>query len=1593
MDRHTLRDLGESHGAMRREGSHPEEEDGENETNFLRSTRSPRRIHTGNRNTAEAARYGQDLDLARDGSFDDGVNSTVGLTSSWEEQSDDEHTHDHTHARRIASRDRRKFTDATTPTLEDEEDLGDVEEEEQEMVSLAGERQHHLQVGLPERAFFAKDEEATSLRRTPGAQMYKSTLDTQGMRRTPGATLMHRSAVATGIDIDIGIDMQQTPASSDASGLGFGLTLSTPVAVAAAASDRAKGIKGVAIDWEAEVSSSSPADAPLPDQKSQIGTQVNRPPLAPGSGSASASANANASREQRGAFVSPWSLSKNAHLDSGRGVYSPNTLRLTEDLGNLLLEDDDAVDESSRRVDKPVFGAEIATKEPSATDAKPESNESWTAPYVISMDAPTRVPRGGTGRRGRKSETGRRARGYNQPPASRQLEEQQGTAKTGGFLPYAQQPKPVRNMQPGFGSFGNQQFTFGEPARPSSGTYGADEEEERASPRLLNFGGAFAPPAKGGYAGSSFRRPVPSAASTDPTAGSFTPTQQHDPSNQPSFPVGSQPAFPLGNPVFGATGFHNPFQPPPQPFGLHGAPKFQQPQFPSQDAMFGNIPTMSQSPTFNFQAPNVGPYPMHPGGMHPPPQNFMPNMPVHPHQQPQVPQFGPPNMPVHPHQQPQVPQFGPPQLWPQAAMPMHYDRPPMEQPNWHGAMGGWPTGEYGYGMPPPVHGDPRMGMAPMPTWQPETEHAAPDMSTNPFHMLVNSGMQSIAPQAAWNQNRGKNQRKSGSKKGTRNQSKHNDQGQKIESSNQAAFTGKKAPTTSTKSKKKQAKDRATPPARATPTTSGNEDNTVSTGDDPTDAKRAELVESPAIRTAFKDFYRKFRAEERTSFQDAEGFAIQALGDGSLPETVHWRVYIELADLAKRANRFVEARSLYQQVCRLQPYASQGWLEYSKLEEECGNMNICAKILRAGLGYCEYSENLLTRAIKHEEKMGNLGRARELLARLKHVGIEKVWRTVLEGALLEARAGNDVMARRVLKYLMHHVPWYGPLYLEAYRLERDLGRSKEALVVVERGLAAIPRYGPLWFGAFRLCEAMDHDAQAYHLPQSMAMIDRATDSISKELIWKVHLEAAQMLERASVEYLDESTDPTFDSIMAVCRQRFAMTILTCPPNLRWKVWLASGRMEVAAGKSDVARSLFLRAHQAVPDKGRAVALLECARLEEFVGDTKLASAILCKSRTVSGSDWKVWLESVLLEIHEGNYSRAIELAQLALQTHSGTGRLWASLVQLRHFDGGEKAQFNSLKQALNAVPKSGEVWCEGARIHLNPFSHTFDLDRARRHLFFATKFTPQYGDGFLETLRLELLDQFLVPLATKIWESTRKRFPVNVDSDKDDLVKYVFKISRAIFALTRMDQADESRNERLPEAAAGLIDKDLAAEIRKRFDPKTRDGMLDIDKLQLRCANADPNYGLLWFHCRVGPTDTARKVLARSLQIMFTEMRRHANMYLAALIRRSAVVAVYLRNRELGHSTIGSNKAAGVDDSAQLEEGIDKALFSAPSLKAIIEAGNRKYNNVTGMDLLESTMTGSDFTTGLVELSRHRPMEKMSLSERRKALFGTDALFS
>jgi len=56
---------------------------------------------------------------------------------------------------------------------------------------------------------------------------------------------------------------------------------------------------------------------------------------------------------------------------------------------------------------------------------------------------------------------------------------------------------------------------------------------------------------------------------------------------------------------------------------------------------------------------------------------------------------------------------------------------------------------------------------------------------------------------------------------------------------------------------------------------------------------------------------------------------------------------------------------------------------------------------------------------------------------------------------------------------------------------------------------------------------------------------------------------------------------------------------------------------------------------------------------------------------------------------------------SLVIHFATGRLWATLIQMKHAQVKNKADYqvalSTFIKSLNEIPKSGEVWCEGARL--------------------------------------------------------------------------------------------------------------------------------------------------------------------------------------------------------------------------------------------------------------------------------------------------------
>lgn len=1364
-------------------------------------------------------------DVRNDAAMDESAQVSLSSvpTSSWDNGSINESAE----GRKSKRGDRRKLIGTTTPTLVDE----DFELEE-EMVSLDQERMRRDSSQMRDEGLY---------RRTPGARMYASRFEgkTSQMRRTPGATDMHKSA-ARGDGQGMG----------EGAILGFGLTLSTPVGSAKRAEQ----------NWES-FSSSSASSSPLSKKDSEL-FKEDKPTKEQRKGQEQG--------EAISAMMPAWDI-----VSLSRGPCSPNTLRLTEDLGNLL-DDGEEQNFSHREVFRGKSEAEMDS----------EAQESWTSSYIFVGENAhgQRVRQSKPSGRARRS-SGRRSRNSNSPSMN---------VVRNGPLPYAnaRHPKPVRSTgrDSGFVSQGFQ------PAQDIVSGPGSVAESGQATPKQLhNLGGAFGPPSK--HRSSNFHHPAMPV---------------------PNVPVVPRPPFQgYQDPVVAQQGMVGG---PPQLYGHFAGPGVPQTQG-------GNFAFGPPVPHVGFGVPEA--IQQRP---HEIPHSFMPYAP-------------PPPPPPQPYPMQQM-------FWP------HPQYEPMAHPS-----AGWQGNSFS------VVGRPLAGEKP-----PQYPGGAPTQSASP-NVFAGGGLLQKPPETEHNVSQtGQQEPNNEISQATAQREEATMQRaktpvpklEKSESKNQTKRTGKGGKDATSKNfRKKQTSYPASPNKGNTKGARGRKrEGLVATPEpveeDGDEVKKTELVESPSTRASFKEFYREYRLKERSSFREAKEFALSALEDEGFPSNLHWRVYLELADLAKRSNQFEEARKLYVKVCELQPYASKGWLEYSKLEEECGHMRRCSRILKDGLSYCPLSENLLTRAIKHEEKTGNIDRARELLSRLKHVGIEKVWRAVLEGALLEARAGNHAMARRVLKYLMHHVPWYGPLYQEAYRLERDLGRPVAALAVVENGLTAIPRYGPLWFGAFRICEGMDLSEKAFEMPRTSAMLDRAKQKISRELIWKVHLDAAEIMERGALAMETESSDKeAYSNALVGCRRRLAMTALSCPRNLCWKVWLAGGRMELCAGNSDVARKLFLRAHQVVPEKGRSVTLLECARLEEYTGDTDLARALLLRGRFEMGSDWKVWLESVMLEVRAGQLVTAVDLARQSLDIHSGAGRLWASLVQLRYFLG-EDAQYSTLKRALKAVPKSGEVWCEGGRIHLNPFSKLFDWEEARLHLGFATRFTPQYGDSFLETLRLNIIEHLILPMAFDLWEEHHE----SVEHCEDDLERTCLLVQKAF----------------------RIVQEEAIVEQLKRI---SLDNILPSGDLELRCANADPNYGLLWFRCRDRQTDTARVVLHRAKELLIEDIRQSAPIYVAAVVRRLAVVDTVRRRWQ-----VADTDWEGDNDDLNREAHVAACASATPSIETLLLDGSAaERQEGTGTVLLEGSVTGASFVTGLVELNQRRPLHELSLVQKRKLLFGSDTPFS
>ena len=279
-----------------------------------------------------------------------------------------------------------------------------------------------------------------------------------------------------------------------------------------------------------------------------------------------------------------------------------------------------------------------------------------------------------------------------------------------------------------------------------------------------------------------------------------------------------------------------------------------------------------------------------------------------------------------------------------------------------------------------------------------------------------------------------------------------------------------------------------------------------------------------------------------------------------------------------------------------------------------------------------------------------------------------------------------------------------------------------------------------------------------------------------------------------------------------------------------------------------------------------------------------------------------------------------------------------------------AQHATLAAALEEVPKSGEVWCEAARVALNPLARSFDLEGAARALAFAAAFTPQFGDSFLESTRQAILAVHLKPRALALAAALGPAVDARAEASLAAAIASLSDVGGGGGGKRADDVADEGASpppppplppppsqspwplsptcasveqlllwcteaglfagavllaprDRLaaalaaplpgppPESPRSPLQREKEEEEEDEDQPPPR-GLTAEDlaatptgALELRCTNADPNYGHMWFQCRGRPTDTPRAVLNVAQRAMAAELLPRAPLYLQAMVRR------------------------------------------------------------------------------------------------------------
>lgn len=260
--------------------------------------------------------------------------------------------------------------------------------------------------------------------------------------------------------------------------------------------------------------------------------------------------------------------------------------------------------------------------------------------------------------------------------------------------------------------------------------------------------------------------------------------------------------------------------------------------------------------------------------------------------------------------------------------------------------------------------------------------------------------------------------------------------------------------------------------------------------------------------------------------------LNASGDASDSELIKRRVEAGIQE--KKFCRIRNARSVFIELVITYGSNIQVWLEFCRLEMECGDYLKARCVLETACSLHPRNEVLLQKRLRVEERLRSVENVVMIINELRLMDTQKSMKITVEGVTILSKLGYEKMGNEYRESFSTTSKYFtGNLYLELMLNEQRSGVLANLVKMIGEAFTLFPKYGPLWFFCFTLKEHLrflgwNRERMSDLMRNDMDVeATKAAGNLTTDLLWRVFLTRIEYWYRCCM-YLREAT---FDSVRA------------------------------------------------------------------------------------------------------------------------------------------------------------------------------------------------------------------------------------------------------------------------------------------------------------------------------------------------------------------------------------------------------------------------------------------------------------------------------